>query len=328
MYMASAGEFCNRRIVIAKAGESLSDAARRMLDEHVGCVVVTEEDGGVTRPVGILTDRDIVVGVLARTDRHVHTLTVGDVMTPGPVTAQEDEPFEDVFKRMRSFGVRRIPVVNEKEGLEGLMTFDDWVEFLEEQIVDLASVMTRERKHEARLRGGGRPAGAELVRSGGEPLGRYTRVRMVVLGPESDVYSALRALEDNHIGAIVVHDGSSVVGIVTDRDLALRVESRGKDPLHTRLSEVMTTDVVTLSPDATTDDALRCMRDRRIRRIPIVRGSKLVGLVTLDDLIIDRLAEPAMLAEIVREQLSEPSRHKDRGQVRPSAPVHPAPRPS
>jgi CBS domain-containing protein len=324
--MTTAGEFCNRRVVVAKRGETLGDAARRMLDEHVGCLVVVEEDEpGQPKPVGMLTDRDIVVGVLARTDRHLDAITVGDVMTPSPVTAEEDEPFEDVFKRLRSFGIRRIPVVNQQGGLEGLMTFDDWVEFLEEQIADLASVMVFERKHEARIKGGApaaRRMPSEPAVIEATPLWKYTRGRMVVLGPQTDVYSAVRALEDNHIGSIVVHDGSGVVGIVTDRDLALRVESSGLDPLQTTLRDVMTTDVATLPPMATIDEAAHLMRDRHIRRIPIVHGSEVLGLVTLDDLLVEQAIDPLTVADIVRMQLSEPSRHKDSGQIRPSAPVH------
>lgn len=151
--MATAGVFCNRNVVIAKPAEGLGEVAARMLEERVGCVVVVEDgEIGHRRPVGILTDRDIVVGVLAHTDRHLHALSVRDVMTTEVVTARESEDTEHVFKRMRSFGVRRIPIVNEQGHLEGLITFDDWVEFLSEQVSDLATLLSRERKHEAERR--------------------------------------------------------------------------------------------------------------------------------------------------------------------------------
>lgn len=151
--MATAGEFCNREVVFARPGEGLGDAAARMLEQRVGCVVVVDEDErGKRTPVGMLTDRDLVVGALAHDDRHLHSLAVRDVMTTEVVTARESEAIEDVFKRMRSFGIRRIPIVDEEGTLAGLVTFDDWVEFLSEQVQDLATLLERERKHEAERR--------------------------------------------------------------------------------------------------------------------------------------------------------------------------------
>jgi CBS domain-containing protein len=151
--MTSAGEFCNRRVVIARRDEMLSNAARRMLDEHVGClVVVTGGNHDKLEPIGVLTDRDIVAGVLAHPSRDFQSLAVGDVMTPEIVAAREQESLEDALERMRSFGIRRLPVVANDGSLQGIITFDDLVEFLQEQISDLASLLSRERKHEADVR--------------------------------------------------------------------------------------------------------------------------------------------------------------------------------
>lgn len=147
--MTSAGDFCNRRVVIARAGENLADAARRMRDEHVGSLVIVEDRGEMRVPIGMLTDRDIVTAVLARTDRHLDAVTVSDVMSSEVVTATEEEPLIDVMKRMRSFGVRRMPVVNDEGGLEGLVTFDDLVEEIADEVHDLATLLGRERRREA-----------------------------------------------------------------------------------------------------------------------------------------------------------------------------------
>jgi CBS domain-containing protein len=128
--MPTAGEFCNRRVAIACQGEPIIDAARRMRDEHVGSLVVVEESAGKRIPIGMLTDRDLVVGVLARTDRHIDAITVGDVMTGDVVKAREDDDLADTWKRMRSYGVRRIPVVDADGALAGIVAFDDLVEWL------------------------------------------------------------------------------------------------------------------------------------------------------------------------------------------------------
>src|SRR5690606_36883834 len=101
---------------------------------------------------------------------------------------------------------------------------------------------------------------------------------------------AARAIENNNIGAVVVQDKGSVVGIVTDRDLTVRVVGQGRDPKTTLLSEVMTTPVVTLSPSDSQSDAIRLMQERNVRRIPLVEGERLVGIVTLDDWLLDEAA--------------------------------------
>jgi CBS domain-containing protein len=96
----------------------------------------------------------------------------------------------------------------------------------------------------------------------------YLRPRLVALSPGSSVLEAARAIENNNIGALVVQDRGQVVGIVTDRDLTVRVVGRALDPKTTTLAEVMTTTVATLSPADTQKDAIRLMRQRNVRRIP------------------------------------------------------------
>ena len=142
------GEFCNRQVVIARRDESLAEAARRIRDFHVGTLIVVDEQAGRRIPVGILTDRDLVVSVLAGDGRDVDALNVGDVMTRELVMAQEDENLLEALKKMRSFGVRRLPVVNHSGGLEGILTFDDLVDLVAEELSDLSHLVSREQKRE------------------------------------------------------------------------------------------------------------------------------------------------------------------------------------
>lgn len=129
--------------------------------------------------------------------------------------------------------------------------------------------------------------------------------RLVVLNPSTSALEAARAMENNEIGTIVVQDGGRVVGIVTDRDLATRVVGHGRDGGATPLSEVMSRDVAALSPDASRMDAIRLMQERNVRRIPLVEGERIVGIVTLDDLLLDEAAPLDELAAIVRSQLGQ-----------------------
>jgi uncharacterized protein (DUF2267 family) len=137
-------------------------------------------------------------------------------------------------------------------------------------------------------------------------LHEYTWPRLVVLAPNRSALEAARALENNNIGAIVVQHEREVIGIVTDRDLAVRVVGQGRDPRETRLADVMTRSVSTLTPDASRMEAIQLMRSHRIRRIPLVdETNAIVGVVTLDDLLADEAAPSSELAAVVRAQVGE-----------------------
>jgi CBS domain-containing protein len=148
----TAGEVCSREVVIARADEMIAQAARRIRECHVGTLVIVDDREGCLKPVGILTDRDIVIQALAETARPLYTMRVGEVMSANLVTAGEDESLPDVLKKMRSFGVRRMPIVNAEGGLEGILSFDDVVELLAEELSDLAGLIAREQKHEREVR--------------------------------------------------------------------------------------------------------------------------------------------------------------------------------
>lgn len=133
----------------------------------------------------------------------------------------------------------------------------------------------------------------------------YGRPRMVVLNSSAPVLDAARAIEQNRIGAVVVQDKGRVVGIVTDRDLAVRALARGLAPATTRIAEVMTPAPVVLAPGDAIADAVRLMQERNIRRIPLVEGDRVMGMVTLDDLLLDEAAPLEELAAIVQAQIAD-----------------------
>jgi uncharacterized protein (DUF2267 family)/predicted transcriptional regulator len=128
---------------------------------------------------------------------------------------------------------------------------------------------------------------------------------MVALKSSTSVLEAARAIENNNIGAVVVQDDKCVVGLVTDRDLTVRVLGRGLDPRSTTLGDVMTTPVATLSSMDSQNDAIRVMQQRSIRRIPLVEAGQLVGIVTLDDLLLDEGAPLDQLAAVVEAQIGQ-----------------------
>jgi uncharacterized protein (DUF2267 family)/predicted transcriptional regulator len=128
---------------------------------------------------------------------------------------------------------------------------------------------------------------------------------MVVLNPDSPVLDAARAIEQNRIGAVVVQDKGRVVGIVTDRDLAVRALGHLRDAATTKVADVMTHSPATLALTDDVADAIRLMQEHNIRRIPLVDAGRVVGMVTLDDLLLDEAAPLDELAAIVQAQIEE-----------------------
>jgi CBS-domain-containing membrane protein len=153
-------------------------------------------------------------------------------------------------------------------------------------------------------------------------LDKYTQARLVVQRPDTSAYDAIRAMEDNHIGAVIVYGEDEVLGIVTDRDLAVRVLGEDLEPREIPLEDVMSSPVSVLPPTATEADAARLMLENHVRRIPLVDGARLVGLVTLDDLASEQAIDAPTLAAIVRAQLSDRSRHERAGPIRPTQEGH------
>lgn len=147
----SVGEICNREVIVIGRGESALDAARLMREFHVGDLVVVEERGGERTPMGIVTDRDIVLEVMAQ-GIEPSNVTAGDIMSFELVTAHEADDLLNTIKKMRAEGIRRIPVVNERGALAGILAVDDLIDLLAEQLTDLVRLINQERRREGKRR--------------------------------------------------------------------------------------------------------------------------------------------------------------------------------
>ena len=114
------------------------------------------------------------------------------------------------------------------------------------------------------------------------------------------VAEAARAMRDGDVGSVVVIENGAVAGIVTDRDIAVRVVAQGLDADATRVSEVATMRPVTLTVDQSVDDAIRLVREQNVRRIIVLQDGRAAGIVSLGDLAIERDTDSA-LADIASE---------------------------
>ena len=138
-------------VVTTERETSLAECARLMRGEHVGSLVVVDESDGVRRPLGIVTDRDIVVEAVAL-GLDTDTLTAGDIMGSRLATVGEEEDLIAALARMREHGVRRLPVVDRTGRLAGILTIDNLLEAFSEQLEAAVGVVKAEQTRETYLR--------------------------------------------------------------------------------------------------------------------------------------------------------------------------------
>lgn len=142
----SVAEICTRDVIIMRRDETVLEASRLIREHNVGSVVVVDEKNGTRVPVGIVTDRDLVVEIIAM-EADPMAITVGDVVVSELVTVQGKCGVFETMQYMRSKGVRRLPVVDDRGGLLGIVTLDDLLSLLAEELGALARLVEHERKN-------------------------------------------------------------------------------------------------------------------------------------------------------------------------------------
>lgn len=143
------GEVCTREVYIVSPSEPLLQAVHEMCRRNVGCVVAVERRGEHVLPVGIVTDRDIV-RQLPRHSSGLSAVSVADVMTPDPLALAEEESIVDAMQRLRQRGVRRAPVVAASGDLVGIVSIDDLLGVVAEQLSSLARLVERQTHNRGR----------------------------------------------------------------------------------------------------------------------------------------------------------------------------------
>ena len=146
-------EYCKRAVVAIASSADAAEAAKLMRSAHVGFLIVHREGDALQKPIGVLTDRDLVLGVMAR-DIDSHSVTVDDVMTRQPLIADESDDLSDLLQAMRLAGVRRVPVVDVRGALFGIMAIDDAIDVITGLMCDIAGSVKSEQRQEWRARAG------------------------------------------------------------------------------------------------------------------------------------------------------------------------------
>ncbi|WP_129774902.1 CBS domain-containing protein [Peristeroidobacter soli] len=146
-------DVCRHGAISIANTEGITDAARLMREHHVGFLIVHRLGDDLRRPIGVLTDRDMVVEVLAK-KIDPEALRVDDVMTRDPLVAREDEDVSDLLQAMRLNGVRRVPVVDSRGALTGVIAIDDAFDLITTFMCDITGSIKHEQRLERRTRAG------------------------------------------------------------------------------------------------------------------------------------------------------------------------------
>lgn len=147
----SISTLCNREVIIIEPEASVLEAAKLMRKHHVGSILAVNKRNTKRIPVGIVTDRDLIVEVIA-TELDPAVITVGDIMVSELVTVNQNTGVFETIQYMRRKAVRRTPVIDDDGALIGLVTMDDLLPFLAEELAELTKIADREAHKESKQR--------------------------------------------------------------------------------------------------------------------------------------------------------------------------------
>jgi CBS domain-containing protein len=122
--------------------------------------------------------------------------------------------------------------------------------------------------------------------------------------PDDTVFDAVKQMADKEAGALLVMDGNKLVGIVTERDYARKIILEGKSSKHVTVSNVMTRKVLCATPERTVDECMALMTDSRTRHLPVVDHKRVVGVISIGDLVKAMISEQKMLIDQLQHYIS------------------------
>jgi len=124
------------------------------------------------------------------------------------------------------------------------------------------------------------------------------------VGPEASVYDAIELMADKEVGALVVMEGDSLVGVLSERDYARKVVLQGRSSRDTKIKEIMTSRVAYARPGQTVEECMALMTDKRIRHLPVMDGDELLGVISIGDLVKAIIEEQQHVIEQLEQYIS------------------------
>lgn len=136
-------DLCTRKTIVIREEKSAHDAAKLMKQYNVGCLVVVKSLDDHNTPVGIITDRDIVIKAMLK-ERDPYTITVHEIMSTPALTVTESTSIIDALMKMRYNSIRRVPVVNSKRNLMGILSLDDILDSISKELNEITQIFRKE----------------------------------------------------------------------------------------------------------------------------------------------------------------------------------------
>ena len=124
------------------------------------------------------------------------------------------------------------------------------------------------------------------------------------IGPEATVFDAVKLMAEKSIGALVVIEGESVVGLITERDYARKIVLMARSSRETPVRDIMTTSVLYVRPDQTSEECMVLMTENRLRHLPVMDNAKLIGLISIGDLVKDVISEQKFITQQLEQYIT------------------------
>lgn len=288
----SIGEYCEKPAATIRSDETVGAAAQRMKQEGFGSMVVVK-DGS---PLGIVTDRDLVLGMLCD-GLDPGAVKVAELASRPLVAVEQEASVAVAIKMIRRHAVRRLPVVDDKQQLVGIVSADDLLSLLADELSGLAVAVRSQF-----------PSGGVRQQRVATTVAQHYSKEVATISGELTARDAADTLKARAVGSLVVLAGGKPVGIVTDRDLLQRVVAERKDAGAIPITDVMSQPLQAASPADPLDRVVDLMAAKGIRRVPVVRDGELVGIVTLDDALVEVAGELHDLAGGMRREITAAQR--------------------
>ena len=257
------GDFMHRYLEVVPPETTIVEAAGRMREKSLGSLLVesTDAEGRMSRKSGIVTETDLIRKVLAK-EMDPSLTRVDQIMTSPLLTITQDCPMLDASHLMETNHVRYL-CVSDKEEIVGVISVRDLARYF----VDSEGGPIRDLDNVYR------------------PLSVLMHTKMETISSERMVLEAAQTMAEKRIGSLLVLEAEDIVGIVTETDVVRKVIAAGLPARSTCVGAVMNAPLIEIEVDDTAREASRLMAEKRIRHLAVTKDNKVVGLLSLRDLV-------------------------------------------
>lgn len=243
----SVGDLMNKRVETISPEETVVLAAQKMAERNISCIMVLEGD----EMAGILTERDLLKKVVAK-EKDFHAKKVKDIMTANIEGVSPHMSVFEASKIMERKKIRRLPIIEGKH-LIGIVTQTDLTQTLACYGMwrDVGEIMTKD---------------------------------VAIIDKKKTVADAAKIMGPKNISCVIVSEDRKIIGILTERDFLKKIVASQKDPTQTLIEDVMTSPIISVTSDCNVFNASKIIEEKKIRRLVVMEGDKLCGIVTQTDI--------------------------------------------